>query len=259
MHCLILAGGNVRPEDPLYPYTNGRPKALIDMGDRKMLERVIEALQSAEQVEDILVVGIDPELAAQQIIPFSRPVHFLPDQGGMVANMLAGAAWFRRHLPQVEIVLGCSADIPAITGPIVERFIDACRPWDKAVYYSFVERDTLESRFPLSRRTYSRISGREVAGGDMVIARVEVVERNQELIESLTGARKKPWQIAGVVGLRMLLKFLFGRVKFEDIEETASRILGMPAAAILFDRAEIAMDADKPHQVELLRSDFIRS
>ena len=38
MHCLIIAGGTVRPEDALYPYTHGRPKALIDMGGRTMLE-----------------------------------------------------------------------------------------------------------------------------------------------------------------------------------------------------------------------------
>jgi molybdopterin-guanine dinucleotide biosynthesis protein A len=256
MQCLILAGGEVSPEDPLYHYTNGRSKALIDMGGRTMLERIVDALQSSAQVEDILIVGIDPEVASQQNFLFNRPVHFVADQGSMTANMLAGVAWFRRHHPQMEVVLGCSADIPAVTGPVVDRFIDFCQPWDKAVYYCFIERETLESRFPLSRRTYSRISGREVAGGDMAIARLEVVERNQELIESLTGARKKPWQIARVVGLGMLLKFLFQRVTFEDIEETAGRILGMPTSAVLFDRAEVAMDADKPHQVELLRAEF---
>jgi molybdopterin-guanine dinucleotide biosynthesis protein A len=256
MHCLILAGGEVSPEDPLYLYTNGRSKALIDMGGRTMLERIVEALQSSKEVEDVLVVGIDPEIASQQNFLFNRPVYFVADQGSMFANMLAGIAWFRHHQSQMEVVLGCSADIPAITAAVVDRFIDFCRPWDKAVYYSFIGRETLESRFPLSNRTYSRISGQEVAGGDMAIARMEVVEQNQELIESLTGARKKPWQVARVVGLGMLIKFLFRRVTFEDIEETAGRILGMPTSAVLFDRAEIAMDADKPHQVELLRAEF---
>ena len=45
MHCLIIAGGTVRPEDALYPYTHGRPKALIDMGGRTMLERVVGTLK----------------------------------------------------------------------------------------------------------------------------------------------------------------------------------------------------------------------
>lgn len=258
MHCLILAGGEVRPEDLLFPYTNGKPKALIDMGGTSMLELVVAALQSSRHVEEILVVGIDETAATQYNLHFRRPIHFLPDQGGMVTNMLAGAKWFRQNFPEAELILGSSADIPVITGDIVDRFIDACRPWDQAVYYSFVSRDILEARFPNSNRTYSRINGQEVAGGDMVMARIEVVERNRELIESLTGARKQPWRIAKVVGLGMLLKFLFHRISFEDIEQTASRIIGMPAKVVIFDRAELAMDADKPYQVDMLRADIAR-
>ena len=75
MHCLILAGGVVRPDDPLYPYTKGNPKALIDMGGRTMLERVVEALQASSYVEDILVVGVEineegMRQYAQEGVPF---------------------------------------------------------------------------------------------------------------------------------------------------------------------------------------------
>jgi len=258
MHCMILAGGEVRPEDPLYPYTDGKPKALIDMGGVSMLERVVNSLQSSPYVEEILVVGIDDQTAAEFGFQFKRSIHFVADQKSMVGNMLAGAEWFRRNHPETEQVLGCSADIPTITSAIVDQFVETCRPWDKAIYYSFVSRDVLETRFPNSNRTYSRIGGLDVAGGDMVMARIEVVERNRQLIESLTSARKHPWRIAQVVGLGMLLKFIFRRVSFEDMERTASRIIGMPAKVILFDHAELAMDADKPHQVDILRAEFAR-
>jgi molybdopterin-guanine dinucleotide biosynthesis protein A len=258
MHCLILAGGAVRPDDPLYPYTQGGPKALIDMGGRTMLERVVEALQASSFVEDVLVVGIEAEAAARAGTQFGKPLTMLPDHGSMIANILVGAEWFRRNRPEAKVVLGCSADIPTITGQIVDEFVETCRPWDKAVYYNFVTRDKLEGRFPRSRRTYSRLGGYEVAGGDMAIARVEVAERNRELIETLTGARKQPWRIAGIVGLRFLLKFLFHRVTFADVEATAERILGAPVKIILDGPPELAMDADKPFQVELLRTEFAR-
>lgn len=256
MHCLILAGGTVGPEDPLYPYTQGRPKALLDMGGRTMLERVVAALHASLFVEDILLVGIPAETLAAAGLAFARPVNALPDAGGMVANMLAGAAWFREHRPGAEVVLGCSADIPTLTSQVVDEFIEACRPWDKAVYYNFVTREKLERRFPGSRRTYSKLGGLEVAGGDMVIARIDVAERNRDLLEVLTGARKQPWRIASVVGLRMLIKFLFHRVTIADIEATAGRILGAPVKIILDGPPELAMDADKPFQVDLLRAEF---
>ncbi len=254
MHCLILAGGQVRPEDPLYAYTQGKPKALLDMGGRTMLERVVDALQGSRYVEDILVVGLSPEMTAP--LKFARPVEFLPDQGGMVANMLAGCGWIQANRPGAQVILGCSADIPAVTSSTVDDFVAACRPWDRALYYNFVTRETLEARYPHSNRTYSKLNGMEVAGGDMVIAGLNVVARNRELLESLTGARKQPWRIAQIVGLGFLLKFLFHRVTFGDIEATAERIIGAPVKIVLGSPAELAMDADKPYQVDMLRAEF---
>ncbi len=254
MHCIIIAGGVVGPDNPLYPYTQGQPKALIDMGGRTMLERVVAAVQSSAYIEDVVVVGIMPEMAAG--LQFARPVEFLPDQNGMVANMITGLEWLARRHPDAQVVLGCSADIPTITGQVVDEFIDACRPWDKGIYYNFVTRTRLEERFPNSRRTYSRYGGIEAAGGDMVVAHIEVGLRNKSLLESLTAARKKPWRVAAVVGPRLLLKFLFHRVTFNDIEATAERLLGSPIKIVLDGPPELAMDADKPFQVDMLRAEF---
>lgn len=258
MHCLVIAGGEVGPDNPLYPYSGGKPKALIDMGGRTMLERVIGALQSSSYIEDVLVVGIDEQVIVDNGLTFDRPVTFLPDQGGMVANMLAGCSWFLKNRPGAEIILGCSGDIPTITGLVVDEFIEACRPWDKGVYYNFVTRRRMESRFPDSRRTYSRLGNIEAAGGDMVMARPELVQRNRELLEGVTGARKKPWRVAGVVGPVLLIKFLFHRVTIPDVEKIATKLLGAPAKIILDGPPELAMDADKPFQVEMLRAEFSR-
>ena len=254
MHCLIIAGGAVGPDNPLYPYTHGRPKALIDMGGRTMLERVVAAVQSSTYIEDVVVVGIAPEMAAG--LQFARPVEFLPDQDGMVANMMTGLEWMKRQRPDADVILGCSADIPTITGRVVDEFIEACRPWNKGVYYNFVTRARLEERFPNSRRTYSRYGDIEAAGGDMVIARIDVGLRNRALLESLTAARKQPWRVAAAVGLPLLIKFLFHRVTFKDIEALAERLLGSPIQIVLDGPPELAMDADKPFQVDMLRAEF---
>jgi molybdopterin-guanine dinucleotide biosynthesis protein A len=256
MHCVILAGGIVGPDDPLYAYTGGRPKALLDMGGRPMLERVIAALQASSHVEEVLVVGIAEETIAAAGLQTARPVAALPDAGDMLANMLVGAAWFRKHHPEVEVVLGCSADIPTITGRIVDAFIEACRPWDKAVYYNLVTRQKLEARFPHSRRTYSRYGPIEAAGGDMAIARLDVLDKNRDLAAALSNARKQPWRIAGLVGVRFLVRFLLHRVTVADVEKTAERIIGAPVKIILDGSPELAMDADKPFQVDLLRAEF---
>jgi molybdopterin-guanine dinucleotide biosynthesis protein A len=252
MYCIITAGGRAEPDDPLYIYTQDKPKALLDMGGRTMLERVVDALQSSQYVEDIVVVGLGDDMG----MTFQRPVYHLSDQGGMVSNVLAGIRWIEENRPGVETLLACSADIPLITSAIIDDFVERSRPWDKGVYYNFVTREVMEARFPGSRRTFVKLKGLEVAGGDVIIGQVSLAESNRELWEALTNARKHAWRIARVVGLRMLLKFLFRQVSLRDIEDTIGRLVGCPASAILNPHAEIAMDVDKPYQVELARAEL---
>lgn len=252
MDCVIAAGGNPDPEDPLYVYTQGQPKALIDMGGRTMLERVVDALQSSNSVDDIVVVGVGSDMG----MTFQRPVTHLPDQGALVSNVIAGIRHLRREKPDLKMALFCSSDIPTITGPIVDEFVASCQPMDKCIYYNFVTRETLEARFPESKRTYVKLKGVEIAGGDMMMGDVALADTFEDLWRSLTDARKNAWKLARIVGFSFLIKFLFRRVGIAEIEQTVERIVGCPGQVCLSPHAELAMDADKPRQVEMLRADL---
>lgn len=252
MDAVVTAGGLPQPDDPLYPYTNGKPKALIDMNGRTMLERVIDALQSAASVDNIVVVGLGGDLG----MTFKRPVHHLPDQGGMISNVLAGINWLRAQNPDLGMIVLSSADVPLLTGEIVDQFVQACAPYDCAIYYNFVDKETMEKRFPHSNRTFVKLKDTQIAGGDILLAHASLADHNRALWDALTNARKHAWQLARIVGLRFLVKFLFRRVTLRDIEEAAARIIGRPAHIILSPYAELAMDVDKPHQLEMLRAEL---
>ena len=47
MDCVVIAGGVPQEEDLLFSYTQGKPKACMDMNGRTMLERVVDALQDS--------------------------------------------------------------------------------------------------------------------------------------------------------------------------------------------------------------------
>lgn len=250
MDCVITAGGSPGPEDPLFAYTQGKVKALLDMNGRTMLERVVDALQASTFIDDIVVVGLGSDMGMQ----FKRPIHHLPDQGGMISNGLAGFRWLRAQKPDTAHVLFCSADIPTITGDIVDTFIRTCQPLDAYMYYIMVTRETMEARFPQSRRTFVKLKGAQIAGGDMLIMHAELTETHVDLWEAFAAGRKQAWKMARVIGLSFLLKFLLRRVGYAELEEMAARVLGRPARVVVFPHAEIAMDADKPYQVDLLRA-----
>ncbi len=256
MHCVVTAGGLPGPEDPLYSHTQGRPKALLDMDGRTMLERVMDALQGSKYVEKIVVIGLENNMGMQ----FKRPVdHYLPDQGSLVGNALAGVHLLNQKYPGTKSALFCTSDIPALTTKNVDRFLESCEPFDKAIYYILVTREDMENRFPNSKRTYVKLKGIEVAGGDVAIAQLDLADEHEELWRSLTNARKHAWQLARVVGFKLLLKLLLRRLSIDDIEETASRIVGCPTKIVLDAPAEMAMDVDKPEQLELLRADLKRA
>lgn len=253
MDCIIMAGGQPAPEDPMYAYTPNGVKAQIDMAGRTMLERVVDALQGSKYIEDIVVVGLGSDMD----MTFQRPIHHLPDHGGMISNIVAGVKFLRQHKPDTQIAMACSADVPTITSAIIDDFVESCQPFDKAVYYNLVTREVMEKRFPHSNRTYVKLKGIDVAGGDVIIAQVDLVDTHEDLFVSLTNARKHAWQIARIVGFSTLIKLLLRQLSIQDMEKKGHDILGRPIKAVMTSHAEIAMDADKPSQVDMLRQDLI--
>jgi GTP:adenosylcobinamide-phosphate guanylyltransferase len=255
MDCVVVAGGTPGPDDPLYALTQGKPKALLDMEGRTMLERVIDALQSSGNIGRIVVVGLGSDMGQH----FMRPIdQHLPDQGSMVANVLAGIGWLRQDDPDLEVLLFTTSDIPTISAPIVDEFLNRCRPYDMGVYYILATREAMEARFPHSERTYVKLKGVDVAGGDMAMARVEVADAHEELWEALSNARKHAWKLARIVGFGVLVRYLLRRLSLDDIQETAERIVDRPVQIVLDPPAELAMDADKPEQVLMLRAELRR-
>jgi hypothetical protein len=223
------------------------------MGGRTMLERVVDALQSSKQVEEIVVIGIGHDHG----MTFQRPVHHLPDRGSMVANALSGIKWLLEQNPTPRAIIGATADIPTITSEIVDQLIESCRPFDYALYYTLATKETMERRFPESNRTYVQLKDLFIAGGDMHIFQTDLVNLDPGIFEALSNARKHAWQLARIVGFRTLIKFLFHHLSIQEVEQAGERLLQKPVKAVLFPRAELAMDADKPNQVDLLQSEFV--
>jgi GTP:adenosylcobinamide-phosphate guanylyltransferase len=236
----------------MYAYTQGQPKAVMEMNGRPMLEYVVAAVQGSKHIEDVAVVGLGSDLG----MSFARPVHHIPDQGGMISNTVAGLKWAQQNRPQGSHVFGLSADVPLLTTEMVDYLIEQCQPLTYGVYYNFVTKETMEKRFPHSNRTYVKLKGALVAGGDIGMMQPQLAIDNAELLDTLSYARKHAWKIARIIGFGFLIKFLLRQVSMKDIEDTVLRVTGYTAKVVVNPYAEIAMDADKPHQVEMLREEL---
>lgn len=254
MDCIITAGGNPEPEDALYVYTQGRSKALLEMGDRTMLERVVDALQGSKYIDEVVVAGLGEDMGMN----FKRPVHHLPDHGSLINNAIAAVDWLAENRPPAANFMACSADVPMLTSEMVDEFVEKQQPLDQGAYYILVSQEAMEARFPTSNRTFVKLKGVNVAGGDLMIMKFDIVHRNRELWDMLANARKHAWKIAQGVGLKVLLKLMTRQLSIADIERTGLRLIGAPLKVVTDAPPEMAMDGDKPHQIDLLRAELKR-
>ena len=252
MYAIVTAGGIPNPEDPLYTFAKGDSKALLDVAGRPMVQWVLDALNDAKQVDEIIFIG----LSAKSGLVSRKPMHYISNQGRMLSNIVAGVNKALELDSKTEYVLVVSSDIPALKGDMVDWLVDTCMETDDEMYYGLCPRDVMEARFPNSKRTYTRLKDMEMCGADIHVTHVRMATDHLELWEKLIGNRKSPLTQASIVGLDTFWKIFTRSITLPDLVTHLSNRLGIKGRAIIWDRAEPCMDVDKPHQLELLRADL---
>jgi GTP:adenosylcobinamide-phosphate guanylyltransferase len=252
MDAIVTAGGIPLPEEPLYPATQGHPKALVDIAGKPMIQWVLDALTQSTVIENVILVG----LSEKSDVTCGKPLYFIPNQGKMLDNLRAGAEKVLEINSKARHVLLVSSDIPAISGEMVDWAVNTAMQTDEDIYYNIIQREVMEKRFPSSKRTYTRLKDMEVCGGDMNVGRLGLLtSEDTDLWEKITNARKSPLKQAGLIGLDTLFLLLFRQLTLEKAAANIMKRLKITGRAIVCPYAEIGMDIDKPHQLEILRAD----
>ena len=254
MDAIVTAGGIPQPGDPLYPYTDGNSKALLDVAGKPMVQWVLDALGEAQSVDNVIVIGA----TAKSGLTCAKPMYFLSNQGRMLANIVAGVNKVLELDGKAKYVMIVSSDIPALKGAMVDWLAETCMRTKDDLYYGICPREVMEARYPESKRTYTKLQDMEVCGADINIAHVSMATEHLETWEELIGNRKSPLKQAGVIGLDILFRLLFRRIGLEELVEKVTARIGIKGRAILWDQAEPCMDVDKPHQLEIMREDLAR-
>ena len=246
---LVVAGGAPPPEDPLYVYTQGRPKAMLWVAGQPMVQWVLDALEVNDHVERVVVVGLDEAMGLQS----SKVLAYVPDQGNMLANARAGLQRLRLHESQPRRVLLLASDIPALRSEMIDWALAQDEGETLDAVYFVVRREVMTQRFPGVQRTYVRFKDVEVCGADVHLISSHLAAPDLPLWERLVAARKSPRRLAALLGWQVLLKLLLHTATLSEAQRLIARRLGVRAKAVLSPYAEMAMDGDRPEQIEMLR------
>ena len=252
MDAIVTAGGVPLPGDPLYVYSNGNSKALIDISGKPMVQWVLDALGESKKVDNVIVIGLSPKSG----LTCKKPLHYISNQGRMLANIVAGVNKSLELNKKNEYVLIVSSDIPAIKGDMVDWLINTSMETKDDLYYGVCPREVMETRYPTSKRTYTKLKEMELCGADINVIHVSMTTDHLNTWEQLIGNRKSPLRQAAVIGWDTLFQLATRQFTLQGLVERASQRIGIKGRAIVWDKAEPCMDVDKPHQLELMREDI---
>ena len=252
MDAIVTAGGIPQPGDPLYEFSNGSSKALIDVAGKPMVQWVLDALNNSTKVDNIILIGV----SAKSGLTSTKPVHYVSNQGRMLANIVAGVNKALEINKKTEYVLIVSSDIPGVKGEMVDWLVDTAMQTKDDLYYGICPQDVMEARYPESKRTYTKLKDMQVCGADMNVIHVSMATTRLDVWEQLIGSRKSPLRSAAVIGLDILFKLATRQIAMQELVEKASARIGIKGRAIIWSQAEPCMDVDKPHQLEIMREDL---
>jgi GTP:adenosylcobinamide-phosphate guanylyltransferase len=252
---IVTAGGIPQPGEPLYEESQGLNKALLDIAGKPMIQWVLDALCQAESIDQIVIIGL-PEGSG---VTCHKATAWLPNHGGLLENIRAGVIKVKELNPQAGHLLSVSSDIPAITPQVVDWAVGIANDPQMDIYYNIIPRNVMESRYPTSKRSYTRLKGLEVCGGDMNVIHTRTVTHNNDLWDKIIDARKNVFKQASLIGYDTLILLLLRLIDLEAAEKMVTRRLKIKGKAVVCPYAEIGMDVDKPFQLEIMRADLAQS
>ncbi len=250
MDAIVTAGGITPQNDPLFSHTKFGYKSLIPIKGKPMVQWVLDTLSNVSQIDQVYVVGLPADISLQ----CSHPLIYLPDQGDSIRNICFAAQ--QKKDQQDKLILVVSGDIPAVQPAMIEWFIHQTMVGGYDFYYNVLERRTMESRYPDSRRTYVRFKDYELCGGDMNAIRRNMANLENPITLKLYQTRKNPVRQAALIGIPFLFRLITGQLTLNEAVKAISKKLKISGQAVICPFAEIGMDVDKHFQLEILKNDL---
>lgn len=243
---LVLAGGIL--DNNFKDRTHVTSEALLPIGQRLMVEYVVQALKNSHSIDKIAVVG--PLEQLQDKFSGDSDIVLAPGGETVALSVVSGL----EVLPESDLVIVSSSDIPLISGHSLDGLISACMEAGPAdIYYPIVERSLSERTYPSAQRTYVRLTDGSFTGGNVFLLRPEIVPSRIEVADELIALRKDPLALCKTIGTGFIAKFLLRQLSIRDAEERVSQLLKLKAVAVKCNYPEIGMDVDKPSDLDLVK------
>lgn len=241
---LVIAGGY--NNDKLQKCSEVAKEALIPIGERVMVEYVVDALENTPGIKKITVVG---PIELKDI--FANKKHLLVAEEGESAidSIINGLELLQ---PSGSLLI-LTADIPLINPAAITGFLEACKEKDIDIFYPIVPKEINEASYPGMKRTYVTIKDGTFTGGNAFLVNPKIVKKCAEKGKKLVKLRKSPIALSSLIGWTFIIKLISKRLTLKEAEEKFSKLLDVKCKTVISPYPEIGIDVDKPSDLQLVK------
>jgi molybdopterin-guanine dinucleotide biosynthesis protein A len=251
---LVLAGTRAGG-DPLAAHAGVSHKALIQIGGRTMLERVVSALVDVPEVARVVVAIERPELVAA-LPAMPKAVTAMPASSGPSASVAAALDAHRTPM------LVTTADHALLRAAWISEFLSKVPTAADAVV-ALARKDAVTAAAPNTQRTYLRFADGDYSGCNLFLLSTPAAGRVVRLWQDIEAQRKRPVQMLRRLGIGYALRYRLGRLTLAQALGRLGELAGdAQVSACALNDGRAAIDVDKPADLELVRAlaaDEVRS
>ena len=245
---ILLAGD--RLNDPLAALAPLGRKALLPVGGRSMILYMLETLQAARDVGDIVVVannvGNLRDHPAVRAAAGSR-VSFFEGAEGPSASVLKAV----EALKLEGAVLVATADNPLLSSGTLDRFLSDAQGSGVSVLAGLARARDIRAVFPDVKRTFIKLSDGAFSGCNLFALMPGTAAAAAAAWMEIEDKRKRPLALIAHFGVFPLIAALFRHLSLAGAMHAVSETLGMEAGAVILDDPLAAMDVDRLDHVAI--------
>lgn len=247
----IVLAGDRGPDDPVATAAGVGCKALVPVGGRPMLLRVLDTLLGSPVIDSILVCGCSTRLLRQSaelgaLVAAGR-VGWVENEPSPSLSALAALG----VLPDGRAVLVTTADHALLTPAMVEHFCSRAAGSGCDVVAGLARADMVGRAFPEGRRTVTRLADAAYCGCNLFAFLTPRARKAALFWRRVEEQRKHPLRIVRTLGLVAVLRYLCGRLTLRQGLARLSLLMDARAGAVWMPDAEAAVDVDKLEDLAL--------
>ena len=250
----VVLAGDRRSSDPVAEAAGVSCKALIPVGGRPMVLRVLDALEAAQEIGPVVLCGPDKSAVDQEkelrLRVGSDKVRWLKSQ----PNPSSSTYHAMKSLSDSTPVLVTTADHALLTAEMVDYFCSRARNSDKEVVVGLALHELVMAKYPETKRTAIQLADGSYCSCNLFGFLTPEARSAAHFWRKVESQRKKTLRVIAGFGWLNVLLYLLKRPSLEEGLGRISKRLGLRAGAVVMPFPEAAVDVDTVSDWKLVES-----